>query len=174
MRLQVTNSSPVNPQSLTSGSQSPQLTLGAGYTFPGGLHLGISGFRGAYLDPLDRSLRALLPAGRSIGDFEATGIGTDIQWSRGAWSMEGEWQRFHFDVPGFALSPAVYAGYAQTKRILSPRVLVAARISFERFGRVADSRDNTAPQFQPDQNTYEFGAGYSAAMKINIVARLLP
>jgi hypothetical protein len=157
LRLQVTNSSPVNPQSLTSGSQSPQLTLGAGYTLPGGLHVGLSEFRGAYLD---RTLAAVLPAGRIIRNYQATGFGTDIQWSRGAWSTEGEWQRFHFDIPGFAVSPNVYAGYAQAKRILSPRVFVAARVSFERFGRVVDGKHHEAAHFQPAQNSYEFGAGY--------------
>jgi hypothetical protein len=157
MRLQVTNSSPVNPQSLKSNSQFPQFTTGAGYTLPGGLHVGVSNFRGAYLD---KSLATALPAGRIIRDFEATGIGTDLQWSRGAWSTEGEWEKFGFDVPGFAKSPTVYAGYAQAKRILSPRTFVAARVSFERFGRVTDRKNNTASQFQPPQNTYQFGAGY--------------
>jgi hypothetical protein len=157
MRLQVTNSSPVNPQSLKSNSQFPQVTTGAGYTLLGGLHVGVSNFRGPYLD---RSLATFIPAAQRIRDFEATGIGTDLQWSRGSWSTEGEWQRFHFDVPGFAISPTVYAGYAQAKKIISPRSFVAARVSFERFGRVMDSKGNIAPHFQPPQNTYEFSAGY--------------
>lgn len=157
LRMQVTNSSPVNPLGLTSRGQSPQLTVGAGYTLPGGLHVGISEFRGAYLD---HTVAAVLPAGRTIRDYQVSGFGADFQWSRGAWSTEGEWQRFHFDLPGFAVSPDLYAGYAQAKRILSPRVFVAARVSFERFGRVVDREDRAASHFQPAQSSCEFAAGY--------------
>jgi hypothetical protein len=157
VRLQVTNSSPANPQGLTSRSQSPQLTVGAGYTLPGGLHVGISEFRGAYLD---RSVASTLPTGRTIRDYRASGLGADFQWSHGGWSTEGEWQRFHFALPGFAVSPNIYAGYAQAKRILSPRVFVAARVGFERFGRVVDRDNRETPHFQPAQNNYEIAAGY--------------
>jgi hypothetical protein len=157
LRLQVTNSSPANPQSLTSRSQSPQITVGAGYTLPGGLHVGISEFRGPYLD---RAITAALPTGRTILDYRASGVGTDFQWSRGGWNTEGEWQRFHFDLPGFAVSPNIYAGYAQAKRILSPRVYIAARVSFEHFGRVVDRKDGAAPHFQPSQSSCELAAGY--------------
>jgi hypothetical protein len=157
VRLQVTNSSPVNPQSFTSGNQIPQLTIGGGYSLPGGLHVGLSEFRGAYLD---RSVTAVLPAGRSVRDYNATGFGVDVQWSRGAWTTEGEWQRFHFDLPGFTVSPDVYAGYAQVKRILSPRVFLAARANLERYGRVMDDMNHEASHFQPAQNSYELAAGY--------------
>lgn len=156
-RLQFTNSSPANPQNLNSGNQSPQLTLGAGYTFRDGFHIGFSQFRGPYLDA---SLAPVLPIGTSVRRFNATGTGADLQWSRAAWSTEGEWQRFYFDLPGFTVSPAVYAGYGQLKRIVTPRTFVAARLTLERFGRVVDSRHATAPRFQMPQNTYEVSAGY--------------
>jgi len=156
-RLQITNSSPANPRGLRDDSQFAQWTAGVGYTFKNGLHLGISGFRGPYLD---KAVEAALPFGRSVRDFNATGIGADLQWSRGAWSTEGEWQRFRFEVPGFAVSPSVDAGYGQVKRILSPRAYVVARVSFERFGRVVDSAHVAARHFQPPLETYEIGAGY--------------
>ena len=156
-RLQITNSSPANPRGLLADSQFVQWTAGAGYTFRNGLHLGASGFRGPYLD---KTLETVLPPGKNIRDFNATGIGADLQWSRGAWSTEGEWQRFRFEVPGFTVSPSVGAGYGQVKRILSPRVYVAARASFERFGRVADSARQVAEHFQSPLETYEIGAGY--------------
>ena len=44
-RVQVTNSSPANPQSLRSRSQFVQGTAGAGYSPHGGLHIGVSGFQ---------------------------------------------------------------------------------------------------------------------------------
>lgn len=156
-RLQITNSSPANPQGLRSDSQFAQWTAGAGYTFKNGLHLGVSGFRGPYLD---QTVEATLPPGGNIRELNATGIGADLQWSRGAWSTEGEWQRFRFEIPGFTVSPSVDAGYGQVKRILSPRAYVAARISFERFGRVVDSARVAAEHFQPPLDTYEIGAGY--------------
>ena len=64
-RLQMTNSSPANPRALTSGGQSAQWTAGAGYTLRGGLRLGVSGFRGAYLEG---NLAPILPAGKTIRD----------------------------------------------------------------------------------------------------------
>ncbi len=145
-RVQVTNSSPANPQGLRSNSQFAQWTAGGGYTLGGGLHIGISGFRGPYLD---RVLETALPAGRSIHDFAATGIGTDLQWARGDWSLEGEWQRFRFEVPGFAASPAIYAGYGQAKRILSPHAFAAVRFSGARFGSVVEQTRRTEPKRAP-------------------------
>ncbi len=50
LRLQVTNSSPTNPQNLLSDSQHVQWTAGGGYTFANGFRVGMSGFRGPYLD----------------------------------------------------------------------------------------------------------------------------
>jgi hypothetical protein len=157
MRLQVTNSSPANPQSLLSDSQSPQLTIGMGYTLRSGLRVGFSRFGGSYLNS---DVRPVLLPRTNLGDFEASGSGIDVQWARGAWSTEGEWQSFHFDVPGFLNSPTVYAGYAQAKRILSPRTFVALRLSSERFGRVTDAAHLTAKSFQPTQDTCEFSTGF--------------
>jgi hypothetical protein len=122
-----------------------------------GLHIGFSQFRGSYLDA---AVAPALPNGTTISHFKATGAGADLQWSRAAWSLQGEWQRFHFDVPGFAVSPTVYAGYGQVKRILSPRTFVAARLTLERFGREVDGRGATAAHFQPPQNTHEVSVGY--------------
>ena len=65
-RVQVTNSSPANPQSLRSRSQSAQVTAGAGYSLHGGLHIGVSGFRGPYLDHV---VAAFLPTGKSLTGF---------------------------------------------------------------------------------------------------------
>jgi hypothetical protein len=156
-RLQITNSSPANPQGFTSPSQFMQWTSGAGYTVPGGLHIGVSAFRGPYLD---RMLGRLLPRGTTVHDFPATGLGIDGQWARGRWSIDGEWQRFQFDLPGFVRSPSEQVAYVQGKAILSPRMFVAARATVLYFGRVRDTCGVSANHFAAPQQAYEFAFGY--------------
>lgn len=156
-RFQLTNSSPANPQALTSGSQFVQWTAGMGYTLPGGLHLGASGFGGPYLD---RALVPYLPRPRSIRSFWASGAGLDAEWARGPWALEGEWQRFRFDVPNFLTSPSEQIVYVQTKRILSPRIFVAMRAAVLQFGSIKDLRGARANQFAGTQEIYEAGGGY--------------
>lgn len=155
-RLQITNSSPVNPHPLTSDSQYLQWTAGGGYSFHDGLHLGVSAFRGPYLD---RILDPWLPAGANIRNFAASGKGIDAEWSSGPWSVTGEWQHFHFDLPGFFVSPSESAGYFQIKRIISPRVYLAARASAEHFGRIQDTYGVIANQFAGPLQIYEVTFG---------------
>ncbi len=156
-RLQITNSSPANPQGLLSENQAVQWTAGGGYSFPGGLHVGVSGFRGPYLNKI---VAPLLPPGEGIRRFHAAGLEVDAQWSRGPWSLEGEWQKFWFNTPGFPISPTVQTAYGQAKRILSPRVFVATRLSFERFGPVEDSWGSTMSHFQAPRKAVELAMGY--------------
>lgn len=156
-RLEITNSSPANPQSLLSRSQFVQWTAGGGYTFRGGLHIGVSGFRGPYLD---RILAPLLPAGKTVNDFPASGFGTDAQWSGGSWSVQGEWQYFRFSLPGFTVSPSAHAAYLQVKKIVSPRIFLAARTTTQSTGRVADTSGTAATRFRAPELIQEVGMGY--------------
>jgi hypothetical protein len=156
-RLQITNSSPANPQGLLSENQALQWTVGGGYSFLGGLHVGVSGFRGPYLNKV---VEPLLPAGEDIHRFHASGFGVDAQWSRGPWSLEGEWQKFWFDMPGFFVAPTVQTAYGQAKRILSPRVFAATRLSFERFGPIKDTWGSTMGHFQVPRKAIELAMGY--------------
>lgn len=156
-RLQITNSSPVNPQGLASSSQFIQWTAGGGYTLPTGFHIGASAFRGPYLD---QNLAPFLPSGKGIRDFPASGIGLDAQWARGPWSAEGEWQHFRFDLPDFVTSPSENAAYAQVKRILTPRAFFAIRASAQRFGRVQDTSGFSANTYQAPQYIEELSLGY--------------
>ncbi len=156
-RFQVANSSPANPQPLTSRNQFAQWTAGGGYTAAGGLHVGASGFRGPYLD---RALLSYLPAGVPLRSFLASGAGLDAEWARGPWAVEGEWQRFRFDLPAFIAPPSEMAGYAQVKRIISPRVFIAMRAAALRFGPVRDTSGGSANRFASPQEIYEIGGGY--------------
>lgn len=156
-RLQITNSSPANPQSLLSHSQFAQWTAGAGYSFGGGLHLGVSGYRGPYIE---RVLDPLLPAGKSWNEFAATGLGVDAQWSGGPWSLTGEWQRFRFDVPGFLASASTQGAYVQAKLILSPRIFAAVRSSMLRPGGATDAFGHATTQIDSHQQMQELVLGY--------------
>jgi hypothetical protein len=156
-RAQLTNSSPANPQSLLSRSQFAQWAAGAGYSLPSGLHVGISGFRGPYLD---RVVAPLIPAKSALTDFTAAGLGLDAQWFGGPWSLEGEWQRVRLGVPGFVRSPSVAGGYVQAKYIVSPRIFVAFRTNWVRPGGATDSFGHGAGQTDAHQETEELAFGY--------------
>ena len=156
-RLQVTNSSPANPHGLLSGSQFAQWTAGAGYTFPQGFHVGVSGFRGPYLD---ESLLTLLPATASLRSFPATGIGIDAHWSKGPWTAQGEWMHFNFDLPALVRSPSETAGYAEMKRILSPRLFISAGVNVLGSGPIRDASGVMASHSTAQHELYELAVGY--------------
>jgi hypothetical protein len=157
VRVQITNSSPANPQSFLSRSQFVQWATGGGYSFPGGLHVGVSGFHGPYLS---RDVEPFLPAGTSLASFGASGAGLDAQWFGGAWSIEGEWQYFRFGVPGFLESPSVQGGYVQVKRILAPRAFIAGRSNLEQPRGATDSLGLHTPQIAAHQIAEEIVVGY--------------
>jgi hypothetical protein len=156
-RVQITNSSPANPQSLSSSSQHLQWTLGGGYTLMQGFRVGMSAFRGPFLEDV---VEDLLPAGSTVRDYPALGIGADIQWARGRWSLNAEWQRFEYNYPGFTSPPALDTGYVEIRTILSPRFYLAWRGSFTDYGRVTDEGGATAGSFLPDAQSYEVAVGY--------------
>ena len=155
-RFQLTNSSPANPQVLTSGSQHVQWTAGGGYTIRQGFRVGFSAYRGPFLE---NSVSALLPPGKNSRDYPATGIGVDGKWARGRWSANGEFAWFQFQYPGFVTSPAVSTGYLETKAIITPRFYAAFRASALGYNRVEDLQTRSTTTFQPNQQAYEFAFG---------------
>ena len=156
-RVQVTNSSPANPQNLLSGSQYGQWAAGGGYTVIQGFHVGGSAFHGPYLDS---ELAAWLPPGKTFSSFPATGAGLDAQWARGRWKTSGEWQWFQFDSPSFRISPRSSVAYAEVKAVLTPRVYAALRVADQRNGRVADFIQPGSQSFEANVQAYEFAIGY--------------
>lgn len=155
-RVQVTSGSPANPLSVSYVPEYAQWTAGAGYTIRQGFRVGVSGFRGPYLDP---AVASLLPAGTTVRDFPASGVGVDVQWSRGHWSMSGEWQRFQFDSPNFTVAPSVISAYGEAKRILTPRFYVAGRAGWLLPQGARDTSGVSTNQFGPNIASYELGAG---------------
>ncbi len=126
-RVQFTNSSPANPRSLFENGQYPNWAGGVGYTIVQGLRVGISAYRGPYLDREDPNF---WPGESSPRDLPATAAGTDVEWARGHWNVYGEWQWFEMNyhaIPTFREK----AGYVEAKRVLHPRWYVAARAGYE-------------------------------------------
>ena len=156
-RFQITHSSPSNPQGLFSGSRSMQWTAGLGYTALPGLRIGASAFRGPFLN---KSLSSLLPAGTSVRDFPATGVGFDVQWALGRLSATAEWHRIEYQYPGFQVPPAISTGYLELKANLTPRFYTAIRTAVLDYNHIEDSVSRSATSFQPNQKAYELAVGF--------------
>jgi hypothetical protein len=156
-RFQLTNSSPANPQSLLASSQHPQWTAGGGYTIRQGFRVGMSGYRGPWLDSV---VSPYLPQGSSITDYRASGLGVDVQWAHGPWSASGEWQRFLFRYPQFRTAPASSFGYVELKRIIRPRWYSAFRANYQANDHPEDSIGRDRSTFLPNRQAYELAVGF--------------
>jgi hypothetical protein len=156
-RIQVTSGSPSDPLMESHAPQYAQWVAGGGYTIRQGFRVGISGFRGPYLAP-DAAL--FLPAGTSVRDFPASAVGVDVQWARGHWSTSGEWQRFQYDLPRFTQAPSITSTYGEVKRILTPRLYLAARVGWLEPGGAADISGASTSQFAPWIRSYELAGGW--------------
>jgi hypothetical protein len=156
-RFQLTNSSPANPQTLRSGNQHAQWTAGGGYTIRQGFRVGVSGFRGPFLE---KSIGSFLPSATTVGDYPATGIGLESQWALARWSANGEWTWFQFQYPGFVTAPAVYSGFAELKTTLSPRFFSGIRASYLKYNRPEDAQIRSSTPWQPTMQQYEFSLGF--------------
>jgi hypothetical protein len=147
-RFQLTNSSPYNPRSLSESGQYAQWTAGAGYTIRQGLRVGMSAYRGPWLDG---SFQPLVPPGSSLSDYPANGLGVDAQWARGAWSIAGEWQRFAFGFPLSAKPSVLSFGYIELKGVISPRWYAAFRANYQ---------TDTPSTFFLNRQAYELAVGF--------------
>ena len=128
MRAQFTNSSPVNPRSVFDKDQYANWTGGAGYTIRQGFRIGVSAYRGPYLD---RHGRFYFPGEAPPRDLPSTGYGLDVQWGRGPWNVYGELSHFQMTykaIPTFN----EHTGYAEVRRVLHPRWYAAARTGYQR------------------------------------------
>jgi hypothetical protein len=157
VRFQLTNSSPYNPRSPFESGQHAQWTAGSGYTIRQGLRVGMSAFRGPWLD---NTFKPFLPQGSNFADFPATGLGVDAQWARGPWSAGGEWQRFVFGFPRFTIPPAMTFGYVELKRIISPRWYAALRLNYQTDNHPVVGNVRSATTFFPDRHAYECAVGF--------------
>jgi hypothetical protein len=144
-RVQIANSSPANPQSLVSADQHAQWTEGGGFIVSQGLRIGVSGFRGSWLN----GVPGAAAAGVSTSGPPATGLGADAEWAQGRLKVKAEWQRLTFPYPGsFQTSvPVATFSWVEAKLILTPRLYAAARVGYQRmsgFGQAAEYAPNLA------------------------------
>jgi hypothetical protein len=143
-RIQFANSSPANPRSIFASDQYGNWAGGGGYTIRQGLRVGVSGYRGPYLD---RHYAYYFPGEANPSKLPAHAIGVDGNWVHGHTSAYVEFQRFvmpYTVIPSFRET----AGYAEVKQTLSPRWFVAGR-----YGLESDSATGRA-------NSVETSAGF--------------
>jgi hypothetical protein len=125
-RAQFANSSPANPRSLFARDQYGNWAGGAGYTIRQGFRVGVSAYRGPYLD---RKYMYFFPGEANPSTLPAHAVGIDAGWAYGHWSLLGEFQKFvmpYTAIPTFREQ----VGYAEVKRVLNPRWYIAGRAGF--------------------------------------------
>jgi hypothetical protein len=145
-RLQFANSSPANPRSIFAHDQYGNWAGGGGYTIRQGLRVGVSGYRGPYLD---RGYAFFFPGEAKPSSLPAHAVGMDANWAHGHTSSYMELQRFTMPykaIPNFHVSVA----YGEVKQVLSPRWSLAGRYSY-----ACDSAQGAS-------NTYEGAVGFRA------------
>jgi hypothetical protein len=143
-RAQFVNSSPANRRSIFDREQYGSWAGGAGYTILQGFRVGVSAFRGSYLD---RHYPFYFPGEKRPRGLPGSGYGIDVSWGHGPWNVNGELQRFQMiyrAIPDFN----EHTGYAEVRRVLSPRWYVAERAEYVRA--------NAFPGYQ----TYETAVGF--------------
>jgi len=144
MRAQFTNSSPANPRSIFDRDQYGNWAGGVGYTIRQGFRVGVSAYRGPYLD---RQYPYYFPGEARPRDLPATGYGLDVQWGQGPWNVYGELAHFQMTyraIPTFNQ----HTGYAEVRRVLNPRWYAAARTGYVR------------PVGYSGSESYEMAAGF--------------
>lgn len=122
-RAQFANSSASNPRSIFAHDQYGNWAGGAGYTIHQGFRVGVSGYRGPYLD---RQSPYFFPGEANPNKLPAHALGADLSWARGHTSAQAEVQKFVFPytvIPTFA----ELAAYAEVKQVVSPRWYLAVR-----------------------------------------------
>jgi hypothetical protein len=125
-RLQFANSSPANPRSIFARDQYGNWAGGAGFTIRQGMRVGVSGYRGPYLD---RTYAYYYPGEANPSKLPAYGRGIDGNWAHGHTMVNIELQKFvmpYTRIPRFRES----AAYGEFRQVLSPRWFVAARYGY--------------------------------------------
>jgi len=122
-RVQFANSSPSNPRSLFGHDQYGNWTGGGGHTIRQGFRVGVSGYRGPYLN---RGNIYYPVSAAGPGTLPASALGVDTNWARGHWVVLGELQKF---VMPLTTAPNIrqLAGYGEFKRELNPRWYFSGR-----------------------------------------------
>lgn len=147
-RIQLANSSPANPRSPFAHDQYGNWAGGAGYTIRQGLRVGVSGYRGPYLD---RQYAFFFPGEASPSKLPAHAIGLDANWAHGHTTAYAEVQRFimpYTVIPTFRET----AGYAEIRQVLTARWFVAGRYGLVSNNATARTHSlESSVGFRPDR-----------------------
>jgi hypothetical protein len=103
--------------------------------------------------------RFLLPV-ENASDWPFTAVGLDAQWAGGHWNLGGEWQHFHYLYPRYIQSPDVRYGYVEAKRVMNPRLYLAARAGYNTFTTFQKVGMPAPAQLRPNRQAVEFSVGY--------------
>jgi hypothetical protein len=147
-RVQFANSSPAAPLSVFARGQYGNWAGGAGFTIRQGFRVGVSGYRGPYLD---RKYSNFLPGQANLNTLTAQALGVDLNWAHGHTSAQIELDKFVLpstQIPRLRES----TGYGEVKQVLSPRWFAAVRYGFTTT--TATSRSQTVEAgagFRPDR-----------------------
>lgn len=147
-RVQFANSSPANPRSLLAKDQYGNWAGGAGYTIRQGFRVGVSGYRGPYLD---RRYAYFFPGEANPSKLPAHGLGIDANWSHHHTWAFAELQKFVMPYtlfPNFRESTA----YGELRQDISPRWFVAGRYGYTCNSVTAKLHSiETGLAFRPDR-----------------------
>lgn len=147
VRAQFVNSSPANRRGIFDSGQYGSWAGGIGYTIVQGFRVGVSAFRGPYLD---RHYAYFFPGEADPHSRPGSGYGIDIAWGSGPWNIYGELQKFQLTyraIPDFNM----HTGYAEVRRVLSPRWYIAERAEYVRANAFPGYQSyETAIGFRPD------------------------
>jgi hypothetical protein len=125
-RVQFANSSPANPRSIFARDQYGNWAGGGGYTVRQGFRVGVSGYRGPYLD---RHYAYFFPGEANPSKLPAHGLGVDGTLTHRHTTAYIEIQKFLMPYtlfPSFRESTA----YGEVRQVVSPRWFVAGRYSY--------------------------------------------
>jgi hypothetical protein len=147
-RIQFANSSPVNPRSLFAHDQYGNWAGGGGYTIRQGLRVGLSAYRGPYLD---RQSPYFLPGELNPSELPARAEGVDANWAHGHTIAYAEVQRFTLP---YTKIPTLREtmGYGELRQVLSPRWFVAGRYGMASNNYVTRTQSvESSVGFRPDR-----------------------
>jgi hypothetical protein len=148
-RVQFANSSPANPRSIFQHDQYGNWAGGAGFTIRQGLRVGVSGYRGPYLD---RQYPYFFPGEANPNTLIAHAVGVDASWAYRHTSVQVEGQRFVFPYKAIPTFLEV-AGYAEVKQAVSPRWYLALRTGLTSATEVSQVRNaEMAAGFRASRN----------------------
>jgi len=132
-------------------------TLALGFTPVTGLRVGGYITRGPYLN---RDIEVFLPAGAGWRDYQQHVLGADIQFSRGYFELNGDFNRNSYEAPGQARSVRGKAYFIEPKYTWTPRFFTALRLERNDYAYIQPFGPGFWLATAVDFYNAEVGAGY--------------